>query len=188
MWFSPNMRLLLFLCFIGALVVLGYVYIFTPCTYIFRIRRGLDPKQASRLIGIHFKEVGDRLVNLLELSESRDKSDLLVAAIEQRSKEFRPLPFTEAIKVKEALYFARFLIIPAFIFMLVWLSGSIADFFSSYSRVVNYDLAYEQPAPFQFVLQNERLDYKKTRIYYLLFGFISASHKVAIEMQDMTLL
>ena len=159
MWFSPNMRLLLFLCFIGALVVLGYVYIFIPCTYIFRIRRGLNPKQASRLIGIHFKEVGDRLVNLLELSESRDKSDLLVAAIEQRSKEFRPLPFTEAIKVKEALYFARFLIIPAFIFMLVWLSGSIADFFNSYSRVVNYDLAYEQPAPFQFVLQNERLDF-----------------------------
>ena len=37
-------------------------------------------------------------------------------------------------------------------------SGNIADFFGSYKRVVNYDVAYEPPAPFSFQLLNQELN------------------------------
>jgi hypothetical protein len=157
LWLSPTLRLVLFFGFIAMLLVLGYRYILVPVSYLFKIRKGIDEKQASQLIGKHFPSVGDRLLNLLELSESNQKSDLLVAAIEQRSTELKPLPFAEAVSLKEGYIYGRYLIIPAMLLGLVWVSGSIADFFGSYNRVVNYDVAYEPPAPFQFVVDNQTL-------------------------------
>lgn len=157
LWLSPTIRLVLFFGFLLALIALGYRYIILPISYLIKLRKGINEKQASEIIGKHFPIIGDRLLNLLELSESPEKSDLLLAAIEQRSLELKPLPFTEAVNLKESWLYGRYLMIPLLILGLVWVSGSIADFFGSYNRVVNYDVAYEPPAPFQFVLQNEKL-------------------------------
>ncbi len=157
LWLSPTVRLVLFFGFFLAVVVLAYQYIIVPIFYLLKVRKGIDEKQASTLIGKHFPKIGDRLLNLLELSESPEKSDLLLAAIEQRSAELKSLPFSEAVNLKDSLRYGRFLIIPLLLIGVVWASGSIAEFVSSYKRVVNYDVAYEPPAPFQFVLQNEKL-------------------------------
>ena len=157
LWLSPTIRLVLFFGFLLALIGLGYRYILVPISYLIKLKKGINEKQASEIIGKHFPKIGDRLLNLLELSESAEKSDLLLAAIEQRSLELKPLPFTEAVNLKESWLYGRYLIIPILILGLVWVSGSIADFFGSYSRVVNYDVAYAPPAPFQFLLKNEKL-------------------------------
>ncbi|MEM8926569.1 MAG: hypothetical protein AAGC45_00070 [Bacteroidota bacterium] len=157
LWLSPAIRSVLFFGFLLALIGLGYRYIIVPISYLSKLKKGINEKQASRLIGKHFPKIGDRLLNLLELSESEEKSDLLLAAIEQRSFELRPLPFSEAVNLKESLQYGRYLIFPVLIIVLVWASGSIGDFFGSYNRVMNYDVAYEPPAPFEFVLQNENL-------------------------------
>ena len=157
LWLSPTIRLVLFFGFLLALAGLGYWYIMVPISYLVKLKKGINEKQASKIIGKHFPNIGDRLLNLLELSESAERSDLLLAAIEQRSLELKPLPFTEAVNLKESWSYGRYLIIPLLILGLVWVSGSIADFFGSYNRVVNYDVAYEPPAPFEFVLQNEEL-------------------------------
>ncbi|MEM1259550.1 MAG: hypothetical protein AAGH81_13530, partial [Bacteroidota bacterium] len=157
LWLSPTIRSVLFFGFLLALIGLGYQYIIIPISYLSKLKKGINEKQASRLIGKHFPKIGDRLLNLLELSESPEKSDLLLAAIEQRSFELRPLPFSEAVNLKEGLQYGRYLMFPVLIIGIVWASGGIADFFGSYNRVVNYDVAYQPPAPFEFVLQNENL-------------------------------
>ena len=157
LWLSTTWRLVLFLGFLLTLFVLGYQYIVVPLSYLFKLRKGIPEKEASRLIGKHFSTVGDKLVNLLEWSESSEKSDLLSAAIAQRSSELRPLSFTDAINFKDSVRYAKYLLVPLGVIVLVWLSGNIADFFGSYQRVVNYDIAYEPPAPFQFILQNQKL-------------------------------
>ena len=157
LWLSPTVRLVLFFGFLLTLFGLGYQYILVPISYLLKVKKGISEKEASKLIGKHFPKVGDRLLNLLELSESTEKSDLLLAAIEQRSLELKPLTFGEAVSYEESLRYGRYLIVPVLILGLVWISGSIADFFNSYKRVVNYDVAYEPPAPFQFVLQNKEL-------------------------------
>ena len=157
LWLSPAIRLVLFFGFLLALLVLAYQYIIVPIFYLFKVKKGINERQASQLIGKHFPKVGDRLLNLLELSENPKKSDLLLAAIEQRSHELKPLPFSEAINLRESFKYVRYLVIPLAIIGAVWASGSIAEFLGSYNRVVNYDIAYEPPAPFQFVLQNKDL-------------------------------
>ncbi|KAG1650666.1 Glutamine--tRNA ligase [Nymphon striatum] len=52
---------------------------------------------ASVLIGKHFPDVGDKLLNLLDLAEDSDESELLLASIEQRSENLNPIPFAKAI-------------------------------------------------------------------------------------------
>ena len=154
LWLSTTTRSVLFFGFLVILLGLVYQYILVPILYLVKLKKGINEREASRLIGKHFPKVGDKLLNLLELSESSVKTDLLLAAIEQRSIELKPLPFGDAVNFKEGFRYVRYLAIPLLILALVWVSGSIADFFNSYNRVVNYDVAYEPPAPFQFILKN----------------------------------
>ncbi|WP_245812806.1 hypothetical protein [Flagellimonas flava] len=114
-------------------------------------------KEASKHIAKHFPDVSDRLLNLLELSESHTKSELLLASIEQRSKNLGNVPFGEAVDFREGIRYIKYLIVPAAIVALVWVSGEVGSFFGSHDRLVNYDLAYEKPAPFQFIVRNDSL-------------------------------
>lgn len=150
LWLNSNGRLVLFLVFVGVALFLLYAYIAVPIFYLFKIKKGISNREASVLIGKHFPEIGDRLLNLLDLAEDQDRSELLLASMEQRSKEMGTVPFIKAIDFKESFKYAKYLLVPVLIFGLIALSGNFSSFFGSYKRVVNYDLAYEPPAPFSF--------------------------------------
>lgn len=158
LWLNSTGRLLLLLIFVGIEFFLLFKYILTPLLYLFRLKKGISNKQASLLIGKHFSVVDDKLYNLLELAEDKNQSELLLASIEQRSKTLNPVPFTKAVNYAENIKYAKYLIIPALVFGLIWLSGNLSEFFGSYNRVVNYDVAYDPPAPFSFKLLSNDLE------------------------------
>ena len=166
LWLNSTGRLILFFLFVAAESYLLYYYVVRPLLYLFHIRKGLTQKQASQLIGRHFPEVGDKLYNLLDLAEDRDRSELLLASIDQRSNALDPIPFTRAIRYRENIKYLKYLAIPLAIIVLLWVSGSISSFFGSYQRVVQYKAHFEPPAPFRFeviagdleVLENETVD------------------------------
>lgn len=157
-WFNNGWRLTLFLLFIAVELFLLYTFIVVPLAYLFRLRKGINNRQASLLIGKHFPDVDDKLLNLLELSENQKKSDLLLASIEQRAQSLGLVPFTEAIDFKDSYKYAKYVLIPLGLLGFIWISGNIASFFNSHQRVVNYDLAYERPAPFTFRVLNDKLE------------------------------
>ncbi|MBO0321010.1 hypothetical protein J0X14_01780 [Muricauda sp. CAU 1633] len=158
LWLSTGWRLILFLLFIGVELFLLYKFIAVPLAYLFRFRQGINNREASLLIGKHFPNVDDKLLNLLELSENQKKSDLLLASIEQRANGLGAVPFIEAISFKDSYKYAKYIFIPLGLLAFIWISGNIASFFNSHQRVVNYDLAYERPAPFTFRVLNDKLD------------------------------
>ncbi|WP_238857761.1 DUF4175 family protein [Poritiphilus flavus] len=143
-------RFLLLLFFVVTGLFLASRYIVIPLIYLFRLKQGISNKQASVLIGRHFPEVDDKLYNLLELAEDRDQTELLLASIEQKSAQLKTVPFKHAINLRENLKYARYLIIPIVVVGIIALSGNFNSFFGSYDRVVNYQTAYEPPAPFSF--------------------------------------
>lgn len=157
LWLNSTGRLMLFLLFIATELFLLFTYILTPLFYLFKVKRGITPKDAAVLIGKHFPQVGDKLYNLLDLAENPEKSELLLASIEQKSEQLDPVPFSNAITYKDALRYAKYTIIPLLLVGLLWISGNWNSFFGSYERVVNYDLAYEPPAPFEFELLSNDL-------------------------------
>lgn len=158
LWLGTTGRLVLLLIFVGIELFLLFKYILTPLFYLFKLKKGISNKQASLLIGKHFPNVDDKLFNLLDLAEDLDQSELLLASIEQRSEKLDPIPFAKAIDFRENLKYVKYLAIPALLFGLIWLSGNLSDFFGSYNRVVNYDVAYEPPAPFTFRLLSNDLN------------------------------
>lgn len=158
LWLGSTGRLILFLAFLLTEGYLLYYYIIRPVLYLFRVRKGLSQKQASQLIGRHFPEVGDKLYNLLDLVDDREKSELLVASIEQRSRALDAIPFTRAIQYRENIKYLKYLAIPLVIVGLLWLSGSLSSFFGSYQRVVQYSAHFEPPAPFRFEVLTDALE------------------------------
>lgn len=168
LWLGSTGRFVLLALFIVVELFLLYKYIATPLFYLFKIKKGISNKQASLLIGKHFPEVGDRLYNLLELVDDREQSELLLASIEQRSENLNPVPFVKAVDFGENLKYAKYLIVPFLLFGLIWMSGNLSSFFGSYERVVNYDLAYEPPAPFSFKLLTNDADVLDSESYTIL--------------------
>ncbi|WP_422861836.1 hypothetical protein [Flagellimonas sp. W118] len=158
LWLNQNWRLFLFVVFVAVELSLLYKFILTPIFYLFKLKKGLSNKEASNLIGKHFPNIDDKLYNLLELSENNNKSELLLASIEQKSHDLSKFRFANAIDFKDSLGYIKYAVIPLIILGIVWISGNIVDFVNSYTRVVNYDVAYEQPAPFTFRLLNEKLE------------------------------
>lgn len=157
LWLGSNGRLILLVLFIAIESFLLFQYILMPLFYLFRLKKGISNKQASVLIGKHFPEVGDKLYNLLELADDPAQSELLLASIDQRSENLKSIPFTKAINYKEGLIYGKYLLIPLLLFGALWLTGNLNSFLGSYDRVVNYKMAYEPPAPFQFKILNNTL-------------------------------
>ena len=97
------------------------------------------------MIGRHFPEVGDRLYNLLELAENPGQSELLLASIEQRSRNLKHVPFASAVRMQDGWRYARYAVLPLLFIGALWLTGKGLDFLDSYQRVVDYRTAYEPP-------------------------------------------
>ena len=92
---------------------------------------------------------------------------MLLASIEQRSKDLMEVPFHRAINMREAYKYARHALIPAVLLLLIWLSGRGMDFFKSYERVVKYEMAFEPPAPFRFELLTQDLRQREDKPFVL---------------------
>ncbi len=152
LWMGRNGRMILFGIFLVVESILLFRYVVKPIFYLFRIKKGIGNKDAAFMIGTHFPEVGDKLINLLDLAGNKDKTELLLASISQRSQHLSPIPFTSAVTYKEAVSYSKYILIPLSVFGAVYFTGTWNSFFGSYTRVVNYDTAYERPAPFQFEL------------------------------------
>jgi len=157
LWLNPTARAILFWVFIVVEVGLFIKFIAIPLLKLFKLRQGINLETASKLIGNHFPEVNDKLINVLQLNQSSAQSDLLIASIEQKSKELQPIPFKSAINFKSNTKYLKYAAIPIAIILLSFLTGKINWFSDSYERVVNYQTAYEPPAPFQFFVLNESL-------------------------------
>lgn len=165
LWLNSTGRFILLFLFIAVELFLVYKFIATPIFYLLKLKNGITNKDASVLIGKHFPEVGDKLYNLLDLADDKNESELLLASIDQRSKNLDTIAFTKAVNFKESYKYAKYVAIPLVILGLLWFSGNFSSFFSSYKRVVNYDTAYVPPAPFSFNLLTPNLDVLETESY-----------------------
>lgn len=167
LWLSTTARRFLFWTFVSIEVLLFIKFICIPLLYLFRFRKGIDHTVASKIIGNHFPAVGDKLLNFLQLSQDKTQSDLLLASIEQKGNDLKPIPFQMAVSYKKNLKYAYYAAIPVLIIVLVILIGKLDLFTDSYKRVVDYKTAYVPPAPFEFIITNDSLSTLKGKSFTL---------------------
>jgi len=167
LWLNPFGRRVLFWAFIIVEVGLFVRFIAFPIAKLFRLQKGIDYTQASKIIGNHFPQVSDKLLNVIQLNQNQRESELLVASIDQKSLELQPIPFKNAVNFKKNAQYLKYAAIPILVFILFSALGGIDIFSSSYKRVVHYDTAFEPPAPFSFVLMNNDLNAVENKPFIL---------------------
>ncbi|TDQ28684.1 DUF4175 family protein [Tenacibaculum caenipelagi] len=157
LWLKPTSRTILFWFFIAVELFLLFRFICFPIFKIMGLQKGISFEEASKIIGNHFPEVKDKLLNVLQLQQTTQQSDLLVASIEQKSKELQPIYFNKAINFNSNKKYLKYILIPIFIWMISLLTGTTKKLSESFNRVVHHSVAYSPPAPFYFDLTAKEL-------------------------------
>ncbi|MGY0406757.1 MAG: DUF4175 family protein, partial [Polaribacter sp.] len=157
LWLKPTARTFLFWIFILVEFFLLIRFIAIPIFKLLGLRKGISLKESSKIIGNHFPEVQDKLLNVLQLKDTSQQSDLLLASIHQKSTELQPIPFVKAVDFKKNKKYLKYALIPVLIWVISLFTGSNIDLSKSFQRVVHYQTAYNPPAPFSFLLLNNNL-------------------------------
>ncbi len=167
--FNTTIRTVLFYSFLTlTLVVLGK-YIAIPLLKLNKLGKRLTYNDAASIIGSHFSNVQDKLLNVLQLQNNQNlggSSDLMLASIEQKISELRPVPFTNAVNLGEnkryLKYVAPLFVLTATIFI-IW-PQIIKD---STNRLVKHSQYFAKQAPFQFQILNKNMQAVQSDDYEL---------------------
>src|SRR5690606_22619135 len=143
-------------------------FIAFPLAKLFKLQKGINYEEASQIIGNHFPEVNDKLLNVLQLNHNTSQSELLVASIEQKSSELSPIPCKVAINFIKITKYLKYTAIPIANLLISYVTGQINWFSDSYERVVNYQTAYEPPAPVQFFVANDDMHAIENKAFNLI--------------------
>ena len=147
MWYG---FLLVSLAAIGGWVVL-------PLARYFRLGNRIGHEQAAEIIGRHFGNVKDKLLNVLQLRRqagAASTNGLLLASIDQKSAEISPVPFRSAIDLSQNRRYLKYAL-PPLLLLLVLLVAAPSLIKDSTDRLIRNSEAFERPAPFRFTVPTD---------------------------------
>ena len=143
------------------LIVFGKLLVI-PLLHLFKIGKTLNYKDASKIIGKHFTEIDDKLLNVLELSDVSDEDNALItASINQKIKKLSPISFKNAIDFSVNKKHLKWAVIPISIILLFIISGKDYILTESSARILKHNTFFEPKAPFYYVILNENLSCKQ---------------------------
>ncbi len=158
-YFDMGTRKMLFFSFIGiSLLALGY-WVARPLAAYFRLSKVISHQQAAEIVGQHFGDVKDKLLNVLQLKEQADTSSqkaLIMASINQKTEEIKPVPFRSAINLNQNRKYLKYAL-PPFLLLLVLLFAAPSLIKDPANRLYHNGQKTTRPAPFTFKLLSDDL-------------------------------
>jgi len=142
-----------------SLIAIGF-WIVKPALSYFKLNKTLSTEEAASLIGNHFFNVKDRLLNTLQLKaladESPQNSQLILAGIDQKISDLRPIPFASAINLNDNKKHIKYILLPLAIIISI---GIIAPAIlkEGTNSFIRYNEEILPKAPFEFVVLNKNL-------------------------------
>ncbi|MBW6491467.1 MAG: DUF4175 family protein [Lentimicrobium sp.] len=159
-WFSSPVRTILFYTYLlSGLIILGY-FVIIPVMNLMRAGKIISHEYAAQIIGHHFPDVKDSLLNVLQLnhlSESNPANqDLVLASINQKTERLKLIPFVSAIDLSQNKKYLAYSLPPVLILLAI-LFTSPSTITAPGSRIINHGLIYEKPLPFSIEIDNKEL-------------------------------
>ena len=161
LYFSSLVRGLLFYCFLGINAFVLGIWVVIPLLKKLGYGKRLSYEDAARIIGRHFPEIDDKLLNVLQLQSMQAVIkpayvELLLASIEEKTQQVKPFQYQAAVDFRKNLRYLKMAVIPLLItlFIGLWNHQLLT---APTQRIVNYNQYYEKPAPYRFVLENNEL-------------------------------
>ncbi|MBE2289986.1 MAG: hypothetical protein IAE95_10550 [Chitinophagaceae bacterium] len=142
---------------LGGAALVAWVII--PLAKMARLGGVISHEQAATIIGTHFPEVSDKLLNILQLKNGNDNvssRELAEASINQKIGQISVVPIAAAIDLSKNKRYLPYLLPPlmAGLFILVAAPNIFKD---STKRLLQPTTTFEKPAPFKFKVKNKSL-------------------------------
>lgn len=158
-FFNTTTRKILFYSFLGVSAYTLGRWVALPLAKYFRLGQLISHEQAAAIVGNHFADVKDKLLNILQLkhqAEGQDNKALILASINQKSESIKLVPFQAAINLQQNRRYLPYTL-PPLLSLLVILFAAPAIIRDSADRLLHNGREFLRPAPFQFVLPSEEL-------------------------------
>ncbi|HLG04343.1 MAG TPA: DUF4175 family protein [Bacteroidia bacterium] len=158
--FDTIVRTVLFWGFLSSAAVVLTRLVAIPLFRLYKIGKLISHDEAATIIGRHFSNVQDKLLNVLQLRRNGVipgvSPALIEASIDQKIAELRPVPFAAAIDLRQNKKYVRYAAIPLLVMLAIFFTnaGMITE---SANRLVHHATYFEEEAPFRFVIQNKDL-------------------------------
>jgi hypothetical protein len=160
--FNSIVRTILFYSFVFATGFVLVKFVAIPLSKLYNLGQVISHEEAASIIGKHFSNVQDKLLNVLQLQSLQNSelqtpdSQLIEASINQKTKELNPIPFTSAVDFTENKKYIKYALVPVLLITVILFSAPsiITD---GTKRLVKHSEYFEKEAPFQFVITNSDL-------------------------------
>ncbi len=159
-YFDTSVRKGLFFSFIGISAVALIGWVFMPLLRYFKLGSIISHEKAAHIIGDHFGNVKDKLLNVLQLKNQADNNpnaDLIIAGINQKTEEIKLVPFRTAINLGNNKKYLRYAL-PPLLLLLTLLIAAPSMITDSTNRIINNNTKFERPAPFHFIVEEQDLE------------------------------
>ena len=158
-YFSGTTRRILWYSFLGISLFAFAGWVLLPLGRYFRLGAVISHERAAEIIGAHFGNVQDKLLNVLQLRRqaAEKNNDLVLASIDQKSSEISPVPFRSAIDLTQNRRYLKYAL-PPLLLLLAILVASPTLISDSTSRLIRSDESFERPAPFSFRIDSDDLE------------------------------
>jgi len=125
-----------------------------------KVGKTLTHDEAAEIIGRHFNDVNDKLLNTLQLKkqafEDPRHAALIQASIDQKIEQLKPVSFPSAVNIKENNKYLKWIIAPVALICIIALAApSILT--ESTKKLIRHNEYFAPVAPFQFVVMNSGL-------------------------------
>ena len=155
-------RSLLFYGYLGLALFILVFYVAIPLVKLAKLGKVISYEQAAKIVGNHFGGVKDKIVNTLQLSESKEsvpsgQLTLVSASIDQRVGQFTALSFTAAIDLSENKKYLKALLFPIVILLIISFADS-SIILNSTDNILHHNTHIPTTAPFGFEVQNKTLE------------------------------
>ena len=180
--FNSTIRAGLLFGFIGLVVYSLFAWVIKPLLYLFHFNEPLTYEKAANEIGKFFPEIGDRLLNTLQLAQLSDADNsLLQASIAQKTNELKFVKFADAVKIGENKKYLKYAI-PPLVLVLLIAAVSPKFFKNSTERIVYFQKDFAEEAPFKFKITNNELKAIKNEDFDLKLSLIGSAIPEAVYL------
>lgn len=158
--FSTTLRSILFFGYILLNISVFCWFVLPPLLAYFRLGSTISHEQAAEIIGTHFSDVKDKLLNTLQLKRLSDEipaqRSLIEASIDQKIVSLKPVSFPSAIRIKENVKYLKWVAVP-FVVIVILAFTAPAMLKDSTERLIKHNQYFAPKSPFQFVITNKEL-------------------------------
>jgi uncharacterized protein DUF4175 len=162
--FDTGIRTILFYSFLASTLFVLTRFVAIPLSKLYKLGQVISYEDAAAIIGKHFSDVQDKLLNVLQLQSLQNADQqitsnnyqLIEASISQKTAELKPIPFTSAVDFSENKKYLKYALIPALLITVI-LFAAPSIITDGTKRLVKHSDYFEKEAPFQFVIANKDL-------------------------------